>query len=267
MINNSRYLAGAFHVIAHRGGALEAPENTMAAFDHAAKIYNEMIFEIDVHRTRDGEVVVIHDDTLDRTTNGHGNVHDLNLVEIKKFDAGYHFINDGGHPFRNKNVRVPTLIEVLKTHPQSRMSIEIKRANPHFEDLVVKIVEDAGATDRVCLAGEHHNILSKARSASPRMCSGFSSREILQTLIFNRTGLTFLLPQEGDVYQIPIEHKGIQVFSQKLINVAHKNKKAVHVWTINNQSIMAQLIKEGADGIITDAPSLLLKVARELKKI
>ena len=108
------YLAGAPMLVAHRGGSLLAPENTMAAFSSATDDWWADMLEMDVRLTRDGHVVVIHDDSVDRTTDGSGKVSEMTLEEIKDLDAGYRFRDlVGGFPFKGKGVTVPTLEEVL----------------------------------------------------------------------------------------------------------------------------------------------------------
>jgi glycerophosphoryl diester phosphodiesterase len=260
---------GKFDLIAHRGGGLEAPENTLEAFANAHRLYNDAVFELDVHRTRDGEIVCIHDDTVDRTTDGHGFVWDKTIADLQRLDAGYRFTLDGGRtfPFRGKKVVIPRLGEVLERFPQSRVSIEIKHSNPFFGKDIVDLVEKLGAQDRVVLAGSNHKILLEACGHGRGFCSGYSSREVLSTLIAGWTFLAFLAPDRGDVYQVPLEKNHIKIISPHFVEQAHGRGKFVHVWTINDEATMRHLIKIGVDGIVTDAPSLLLRVARELQKI
>ncbi|MEJ2679856.1 MAG: glycerophosphodiester phosphodiesterase family protein, partial [Gemmatimonadota bacterium] len=119
-------LAGGPLLIAHRGGAGLAPENTMAAFRQAVDRWPVDMMELDVHATADGHCVVIHDPTVDRTTNGQGVVAALSLAELQTLDAGYRFELDGEQPFRDRGVRIPTLDEVLDALPDMRLTIEVK---------------------------------------------------------------------------------------------------------------------------------------------
>lgn len=260
---------GRFEVIAHRGGGLEAPENTLTAFEHSANLYDEMVFELDVHLSRDGEVIVIHDPTVDRTTDGHGPVGQMNAREIAKLDAGYRFSSDGGKtfPFRGKGARHPLLSEVLRAFPRNRVSIEVKHAYPSFEDKVINIIQKAGADDRVVLAGEDHLVLERLRKYAPHMCSGFSKKEIFITFLADKVRLPGLAPRRGDVLQIPLFHGNLPVYSSRLLLNSHRQGKFLHVWTVNDEATMRYLVSEGVDGLITDAPSLLLSIARQLKKI
>src|SRR5699024_11167615 len=117
-------------VMAHRGGAALAPENTLAAFHNAVELGVDMI-QLDIHATKDGHLVVIHDDTMDRTTNGSGRVKDLTLTEIQTYDAGFHFIDpDGNKTFKGKGVNVPTLEAVFREmHRDKGSTNELKDTN------------------------------------------------------------------------------------------------------------------------------------------
>ena len=260
---------GFFELIAHRGGSFEAPENTMTAFEHARAVYSDSVFELDVNLTRDGQVAVIHDGEVDRTTNGTGRICDMTYVEISKLDAGYKFTIDDGKdfPFRSKNIQVPLLKDVLERFPQTRISIEFKRGKRPFHEDVLKIIDSFNARDRVVLASGEHDLLSLARKAAPEICAGYSSREILQAVVTNRLRLPRLNPRAGKVYQIPVSHNGIEVLNKRFVDNAHMNRKHVHVWTINDEPTMIRCLELGVDGIITDAPSLLLRVARRLKRL
>ena len=121
------YLAGAPMLVAHRGGSLIAPENTLVAFRSAVETWWADMLEMDAHLTRDGQVVVIHDPTVDRTTDGTGRVADLTLREIQALDAGYRFLDGAGaYPFRGKGAVVPTLEEVLVAFPNVWVNVECK---------------------------------------------------------------------------------------------------------------------------------------------
>ncbi|MEA2625619.1 MAG: glycerophosphoryl diester phosphodiesterase, partial [Candidatus Binatota bacterium] len=138
-------------IFGHRGAAGVAPENTLASFQRALDDGAE-ILELDVHATRDGEVVVIHDPTVDRTTDGHGAVRDLTLADLGRLDAGHAFLRDGGFPFRGSGIRVPTLAEVIDEFPTVPLNVEIKQREPEIEAVVAALVARRGAMKRVMLA-------------------------------------------------------------------------------------------------------------------
>src|SRR5919202_928306 len=140
---------------AHRGASLRAPENTLEAFQLAAESGAGGL-ELDSHMTSDRHIVVIHDDSVDRTTDGSGLVRDMSLREVQSFDAGYRFTPDGGatHPYRGRGVRVPKLGEVFREFPNHRVNIDIKEAQPGVEAALLKTISDAGAEDRTLVVSE-----------------------------------------------------------------------------------------------------------------
>jgi len=261
---NSDYLqTGEFAVIAHRGGSLEAPENTMAAFSHAYKVNQKIYFELDVHQTRDKEIVVHHDGTVDRTTNGTGSIANLSYKELSQFDAGYRFTLDNGKtfPFRDQGCHIPKLKDVLTAFPTTRLSIELKDGPVFFGGNVAKVITETQSQKRVCIAGENHKALSQAAALMPEVCSGFSAKEMLINFYCAALHLpSFIGAKRAQVMQIPYSHNGRTIASPNFINRAHKQGLFVHVWTVNDEETMRHLLKIGADGIITDAPTLLTRV-------
>jgi glycerophosphoryl diester phosphodiesterase len=131
---------------AHRGGAKIVPENTLEGFREGLRV-GAGVLELDVHATADGHVVVIHDETVDRTTDGSGAVREMTLAEVKRLDAGYWFTPDGGktYPYRGEGVRVPTLEEVYRQFPDVPINVEIKGERPGIEEEVWRIIEAKSA--------------------------------------------------------------------------------------------------------------------------
>src|SRR5215470_8949667 len=121
--------------IAHRGGAHLAPENTLPAFRAAVERWRTDMLELDLHATRDGELVVSHDPTVQRCTDGDGRIADQTFAELQRLDAGFHFSSDGGrtHPFRGQGARMPTFREVLRAFPGLRLNVEVKAEAPGVE--------------------------------------------------------------------------------------------------------------------------------------
>jgi glycerophosphoryl diester phosphodiesterase len=133
--------------------------------------------ELDVHATRDGVVVVIHDPTLERTTDGAGAVRDLTFAEIERFDAGFRFARDGSFPFRGQGLRVPSLEEVLEEFPDVPLNIDIKPVEPTLAVAVVSLLERKGALERTLLAAEDYRIMRRIRSHAPSAATGASYGE------------------------------------------------------------------------------------------
>lgn len=245
----------------HRGAAGIAPENTMASFRRAFEDGADY-FELDVHATRDGVVVVIHDPTLERTTNGAGAVRDLTFAELERFDAGFRFVHGGSYAFRGQGVRVPALEELLEEFPEVPLNIEIKQAEPPIEPAVVSLLERKGALDRVVLAAEDDRIIRRIRAHAPGSATSASYGEVRD--FFERC---FADRFEGYVpearaLQIPDRFGGIDLVSPETLAAARRFGLEVHVWTVNEESEIERLLRLGVDGVMSDFPSRLVAVAR-----
>jgi glycerophosphoryl diester phosphodiesterase len=153
--------------IAHRGGAEIAPENTLEGFREGLRV-GAGVLELDVHTTADGHVVVIHDATVDRTTESTGAVRELTLAEVKRLDAGYRFTRDGGgtFPYRGAGIRVPTLEEIYDEFADMPINIEIKGERPGIEAALWRVIEAAGAEDRTLVVSESTATIRRFRQAA-----------------------------------------------------------------------------------------------------
>ena len=249
------YLAGAPLVIAHRGGSALAPENTLLAFRQAAEWWHSDILELDVHPTRDGEVVVIHDATLDRTTDARGAVAKLSLAQVQRADAGHSFTPDGGrsYPYRGTGVTVPTLEELLRALPGMRVNVEIK--DGRAQRRVWEVVHAADAVGRVLIAaGKGAHRAKFARYRGPVSASG---TELRSFYLAHRLRLAHRARPSVDAFQMPERYGGRRVLSPRLIAEAQARNVAVHVWTVNELADMRRLLDWGVDGIVTDRPDRL----------
>lgn len=248
-------------VMAHQGGANLAPSNTMVAFRNAAQMGVDVL-ELDVHTTQDGVVVVIHDATVDRTTNGTGRVHDLTLSDLQGLDAGYRFStdNDQTFPFRGQGVIIPTLQEVLAVFPGLRINIEIKQADPPMEQAVADLIKQAGAQERVLVVASNNDVIERFRASMPDMATGASESEVRGFFYAQMARVSAFYRPTADALQVPEYFGNIQVLSSHFVQAAHARDVAVHAWTINDAATMRRLIDMGVDGIITDRPDLALEV-------
>ncbi|BAS26067.1 glycerophosphodiester phosphodiesterase family protein [Limnochorda pilosa] len=257
---------GAVQVIAHRGGALEAPENTLVAFGHARVVGATMV-ELDVHLTADGRVVVLHDETVDRTTDGSGRVRELTLEQVKGLDAAYRFSPDGSsYPFRGLGVRIPTLDEVLQTFPDLPLIVELKDDDPRLAQAVALLLREHGADGRVLVSSFHQGVLTRFRSAAPGVATGMTLQEALPFVLLERFGLSFLYRRPpAPSLQAPERHGILPVAGKDLIERAAERGLPVYVWTVNDEAAMRRWVGLGAAGVITDAPSTLARVVQELR--
>ena len=250
-------------LFAHRGASGEAPENTLVAFQRAVTL-GMTYAELDVHVSRDGHVVVSHDATLERTTNGHGKIQDYSLVELQKVNAGYHFSTDGGHtfPFRATGVHIPTLVEVLQSFPTIRFTVEIKQVDPPIEEQVIAAVQTCGRAKQVILASEHDAVLTRVRMLASEIATNLGYREVVDFIQRVATNQLADYRPPGQALQIPPEFHGIPLVTAQTVAAAQSLGCEMHVWTINDQHEMERLLDLGVDGIMSDFPARLLDVMR-----
>lgn len=243
-------------VMAHRGYSDVAPENTMSAFKKAYQIGADMV-ELDVHLSKDGQLIVMHDDTLDRTTNGKGKIGDKTLAELKTLDAGSHF----SPAFKGE--QIPTLDEVLiYAKDKICVNIEIKAEavedNPKpgmgIEQKVVQAVKKYGM--------EQHVIVSSFSSKALATVKGFD-RQIPTGMLIVTDGLfNQQLDSVGEVMADSV-HEYNKFVSKSEIEKAHKVGIDENPWTEDDPHKMLELINRGVDGLITDRPDLALRVLAE----
>ncbi len=165
-------------VIAHRGDSAAYPENTMESFRAAAGLGAPYV-ELDVHMTRDGEVVVSHDGELERMCGRSGTIAQLTYRELLAFDAGFNFtIENRGYPFRGRGIRVPALHEVLSAFPDRRFVIEVKQTEPSLTRRLLEVVDRAGMRRRIAIVSEHQPPLDEIRDLAPQIPTNFSGLEV-----------------------------------------------------------------------------------------
>lgn len=250
---------------AHRGASALAPENTLEAFRLGIEAGASGL-ELDVHMTRDGEVVVIHDPTVDRTTDGTGAVAQMMFGDLRRLDAGYRFSPDGGftYPYRGAGVRVPTLAELFEEFPRASVNIEIKEAQPGIEEAVLRIIRRAGAQRRTLVVSNRHGVVRRFRKLSVgEISTGASRREIAEFYFLCRGRFERLRRPDYDALQVPVEHRGIEVVTRRFVEAAHRRGVRVDVWTINEPREMRRLLDLGVDTIMTDRPGELARVLGE----
>ena len=190
----------------------------MAAFRNAVHDWGADMLEMDVRSTRDGEVVVIHDDTVDRTTDGSGRVEDFTLAEIQSLDAGYGFRDpDGGHSFQGRGVTIPRFEDVLVALPGVRMNVEAKdgRSAPGLVEAVLK----HEAQDRVLVAAEWERNRTAVRGYPGPW--GASRRDLIRFFTFIRLPLGKFHNPGCGALQIPEPHRGIRILDRRFLHAAH----------------------------------------------
>jgi glycerophosphoryl diester phosphodiesterase len=251
--------AGRLLVIAHRGGAGLWPENTLYAFEHAAAMGTDVI-ETDVHATADGELVVLHDENVERTTDGSGPVGSMTLTELKRLDAAYRFSPDGGRtfPLRGLGVTVPTLREVFAALPHMRFNIEPKQGAPSLAAPLCRLIREHGMAERVLVASFSGATLGEFRRECPEVATSASTGEVASFLARHEASLAASYSPVMQALQVPERAGTVRVLTRDFVEAAHGRNLRVHAWTINDEGEMRRLIEMGVDGIMTDYPDKLL---------
>lgn len=251
--------------IAHRGGAGLWPENTLYAFERAYEMGVDVL-EMDVRLSKDGVPVVIHDRTVERTTDGEGRVADFTLAELRALDAGYGWTGDGGRtfPFRGRGIRAPALAEALAAFPDARMNIEIKGEGEALADALCGLIRAHGREDRTLVVSGRHGTIEAFRRACPEVATAASFREGMTFYALDRLRLGWLY-SPPNAFQGPEYMGKLRLITPRLIRTAHARNAEVHVWTANEAEDMRRLLDMGVDGIMTDYPDRLLDMLGRLE--
>ena len=241
---------------AHRGSRILWPENTVYAFGRAVDDHGIHYLELDVHLSSDRVPMVIHDATLDRTTDGTGYVADRSAAEIRELDAAYHFDPDQGFPLRDSGIGVPTLDEVYKTWPEARVNIDLKQSGEEWA--VAEVIRANDAEHRTLVGSFIDRRISRFRRITGRSVA-VSAGPIagIRMWMASRIGLPLRLPVQA--YQVSDQYAGFSI-DRKLVDTIHRAGSHIHVWTVNDADEMRRLLELGVDGIITDRPDILNEV-------
>ena len=279
--------------IAHQGGEIEAPSDTLYAFK-TAKRKGADVIETDVHLTADGRVVVLHDETVDRTTNGSGSVEQMTLDQVKQLDAAYWFIasegtvHDPGRPagdftwrgvatgdrrppkgFEPNDFKIPTLDEVLEAFPRTLLNIELKPTTAmtgRLEAAVAELLRRHGRSDDVIVVSFNDSQVELFKALAPEVHTAPGTGQVAAFWASSQGPGPGTPNPQHVALQVPETFNGLTVVSPDFIADAHANNLAVHVWTVNDVDDMRRLLRWGVDGIMTDRPTLLERVLAEFTR-
>ena len=259
------------YILAHQGGALLAPPNTLAAFDQAASLGVDFL-DIDVHMTKDGSLVGIHDSTVDATTNGHGRVDFYRLSELQHLDAGYWFKDlQGKYSYRGTGVSIPTLEDVFRHYaPQCYLHFEIKDAYPknepfRIEEQLWALIQTYHMEKRVIVGSFEQSIVDRFKHLSRgQVVVGAGEAEITQFVLAHKLHLHGLYRRKSNLLELPLASHGLNLKDRKLIAGAHRLGMQIYYWTIDDIPTMKELLELGVDGIFTNRPDLLKAVIQEM---
>ena len=238
--------------LAHRGARMQAPENTLPAFRLAAELGADGI-ELDAQLSKDGTAVIVHDFTLDKTTNGHGRVSDFTLSELKTLDAGSHFSAEfAGTP-------IPTLEEVFAAlGPVLLINVELKTdsfTDNGLEAEVIRLIENFNLQDRTMLSSFNPFALRRAYRINPNIKRGFLWATDLPLLLRSK----LLRPiTHADMF-----HPQWDALTAETVKREHARNKLVNIWTCNEIADMRRMIEFGVDAIMTDYPDRLRQVLND----
>ncbi|MGM9987647.1 MAG: glycerophosphodiester phosphodiesterase [Bacillaceae bacterium] len=239
-------------IFAHRGSKGTHPENTLAAFREAIAVGADGI-EFDVHLTSDGEMVIIHDEKLNRTTTGKGYVKDYTLAQLKQVDAGVKFSK------QFKGERIPTLREVFELVKDTNLILNIELKNDVFryegmEEKVVSLIKDFHFEDRVLFSSFNHDSIALLQELAPHIPAAllyqFYDEEVVNDGI-NKKG-------EG-------LHLDIRLLEQEMVQQAHQNGLPVRVWTVNKEKDIQKMMNYDVDAIFSDFPKRALEMVKAAK--
>jgi glycerophosphoryl diester phosphodiesterase len=249
-------------IFGHRGSAGTRPENTLESF-RAAVEAGVQYLEFDLHMTRDGEVVVAHDEHLRRMCGLDRRIAEMSYAELAAVDAGRMFTADGAvFPFREKGVRVPRLADVLAAFSKLRMIVEIKQVMPSVVAPAFKLIDRAGLRRSMFLASEHQQPLDETRKLAPNIPTGYSyleSGQFFQAMAAHDRNYR----PPGDAIQISHFYEGWELVTRESVEFAHRVGVEMHVFTVNEEAEMNQLLDYGVDGLISDFPQRALEGVRK----
>ena len=219
-------------IVAHRGASAYEPENTIRSFERAFQLDADFV-ELDVRLSKDGVLVVIHDETVDRTTNGSGLVRSLTLNQLRLLDAG-------------KGEKIPTLKEVLErfNRNEHRFFIEVKE--PGLVEKLLETILEHEAQDRVMVTSFYHNVLKKIKEKRKDIKCGviFACQPVKPERLARDAWANILLPK-------------FQYVDKEMVSRAHKNNLSIIPWSINNKKDSEKMINLNVDGLVTDKPDIL----------
>ena len=248
----SLFLADRTLNIAHRGGRTSTPEETIEAYDNALNVGADVL-EMDVHSSSDGVIVLMHDDTVNRTTDGDGNINDMTFDELQNLDAGYNFTADDGdtYPYRGKGVKIASLREIFEKYSDEYLLIEIKQGNPSIVDDFLLLVDEYDMVEKIVVASFAQLTIDELREKNHNLQTGMGPIEMAQFASLSLENEGSYIPPSGFM-QPPYDSVDVS-----FIEKAERFALIVHVWTVNSEVDMKDMINIGVHGIMTDDPELL----------
>ncbi|OPL16868.1 MAG: hypothetical protein AVO39_00930 [delta proteobacterium MLS_D] len=248
--------AGGRWVAAHRGAALLWPENTLPAFERSLD-RGVHILEMDARLTADGIPVIMHDETVDRTTDGTGRVREYSFAELRRLNAGWRWEKPdqpGVTPWRGKGCVIPSLEEVFQAFPGARIVLEIKEKDSALVLSVGELVQKYARHNLTMVASFYSPVLKIFRSRFSGVATSAGRSEVFLFWLAEKLRLEKIISPCYEALQVPERFRGIQVVTAGFVRAALRRGLSVHVWTVNDPRDMARFFDMGVDAVITDAP-------------
>lgn len=255
-------------ILAHQGGDGEVPSNTMLAFQHATDTGVDVL-ELDIHSSADDVLVVIHDATVDRTTNGSGRVNEMTFAELQALDAAYNWptlaehelLDTGVFPFRDEGITIPSLEEIFIAFPEMPISIEIKQEFPSIAQPLCDLIREYDREQLTIVPSFSVIAMAEFREACSEVATAGVAPEVTNFYIWQLLRLGAAWQPYTESFMIPEYQGDIHLITEHFVNSLDQHNVALYPWTINSAEQMQRMIDLGVDGIITDYPTLALGLA------
>lgn len=254
------------YIVAHRGAAGHRPENTIESFQHALELGADVL-EMDVHLTADDHLVITHDPTVARVTDGRDPVRAITLQTLQSFDAGYRFTGDRGvsYPWRDQGVRIPTLQKVLDAFPDTRLVVEIKPNDPVVTAALAEMLGKRDLRHRVLVGSFHDAVLADFRARDIGYATAAGQTESKRFVLRAYAGLAQHLDVPYEALIVSRTYRRMPVVTRRVVRQAHARGLHVQVWTVNDPVVMRKLYALGANALTTDYPDRAREVLAEQK--
>ena len=250
--------------ISHQGGNKVYPDQSMLAFNNSIRL-GIQVLELDVHRTSDSVLVINHDTSIDRLTNKTGIIKEMTCGELQSVDGAYNWtINGEDYPYRGKGVKILSLEQLFDQYPNQLYDIEIKQNDPPIENDLCDLLRKYDiASDQVIVASFYDNIINRFHDVCPEVAISLSVNKGTKLSVLSRIGLERLLPVNSVIAQLPLTFPspfGDLKLDKRYINAFSKGERQVWVWTVDDSSMIEEVIEMGVHGILTDRPDVLMNV-------
>ncbi|MBY6210395.1 glycerophosphodiester phosphodiesterase [Microbulbifer agarilyticus] len=255
-------------VIAHADDSGKGlfPGNTAIFLEQMAALKVDVL-EMDVHLTADGALVLMHDDTVDRTTDGQGAIRDKTLAQLRQLNVAYNWTKDGSsYPYRENPQRILTVDQVFEAYPRYPMIVELKTPQAEAAGLLCQKLQSFQKSNLVIVSSFHQEAIDAFRRDCPQVATGAGADEVKAFVAASQLRLFRLLSPRYQALHIPVRYSGITLVDRSSVQQAQIRGVRVDVWTVNDEPEMRRLIALGVDGIMTDRPDRLQKIIEELQE-